>query len=542
IEKSRAILAKIIDDTIDINIVSTASTSTADKLVKIKKPASGGTFFEINNKLKGLLEYYRNGQTMKYANLQDFIYHNRDDLSDSDLIDCANKTKFKKDYEPSAMIELTQEELKLLRSLKFIRMSTKTKVYSTIIQDIETNGTQYVDEFTTFMTDIFATLMAELYNPYEDVLQIIVNWVAQVDLLRSHALTAMTNNYVRPSLAQGVTCETPSYVEAKEVRHPIVEKIHEHIRYMPNDVSLGSQSGDNNGLFLCSTNNGGKSTYLKSVGLNVILAQCGMFVAASSFTFNPFKNLITRLSGTDNMYKRQGSFAVEMSELCTVMNQGNNKTLVLGDEICRGTETDSASDIVAASAIELCHRGINFIFSTHLKTIEQVDEIMQCVVAKKLRYMHFSTTILPDTQEVVFEHKLREGSGQKLYGIEIAEIMGLDPKVVSLSYQLRNRRQNPNTHDIPLGGKQKSRYNSKKLLGLCEIKECERKAIDTHHINGQCTADANGKIEHFHKDEVHNLVGLCKECHLAIHIDKRLQIFGWKQTIQGNVKLLYRYN
>lgn len=530
IGKLQVALARIVDSRINDADIS--------KLVKIKKTASGDTLFEVPNRVKGLLEYYKSGMNRKYVDLQDFIYYNKDNLHDADLIECSEKMRFKRDYRPSDMIDMTQEELKLLASLKFTRMKSKTKVQSTIIRDIETNGTKYVDNFVSVMTSTYHSILPQIYDPYEETLRTIVHWIGQIDLVKSHALTAMKYNYCRPTAVANET-ELPSYIEASNVRHPIVERIHDHMRFVPNDVSLGNKEGFNNGLFLCSVNNGGKSTYLKSVGLNIIMAQCGMFVAASSFVFNPFKNMITRLSGLDNMYKRQGSFAVEMSELSTVMNQGTNKTLVLGDEICRGTETDSASDIVASSTYELCRRGINFIFSTHLTTVENVSEVADCVKQGRLRYAHFSTTILPDTQEVIFEHKLHEGSGQKLYGIEIAEVMGLDPAVISLAYKLRNRRQNPQTHAIPLGGDKKSRYNSKKLLGLCEIKDCERKAIDTHHINGQCTADDNGMIEHFHKNETHNLVGLCKECHNAVHVDKTLTIYGWKQTTQGNTKLLY---
>lgn len=106
------------------------------------------------------------------------------------------------------------------------------------------------------------------------------------------------------------------------------------------------------------------TSYLKSVGLSTIMAQCGMFVPAKKFLYGPFQNIITRLSGNDNMYKRQGSFAVEMEELRTVMNQSGPRSLVLGDEICRGTEQKSALAIVAASATKLCWKKTNFIFST----------------------------------------------------------------------------------------------------------------------------------------------------------------------------------
>lgn len=537
IVKLRNVLAKIID----IDVVDPA------KLVSIKSSGNSDSYFEVPNKVRGLLEFYKNSD-VKYASLQDFIHYHGEELNDADLIDCADKMKFKKDYEPREPIEMTRDELNLINSLKFIRMSNKTKVYSSIIVDIQNNGTKYVTEFTTMMTNIYNTVLPQIYDMYEQDLQIIVEWLAQIDLIKSHALTAMKNNYYKPTIIENEN-SSPSYIRAKNIRHPIIEKINDNIRYIPNDLNLGydqkssiieSDNSDNNvGLFLCSSNSSGKTSMIKATGLNVILAQCGMYVAATDFVLNPFKNLITRLSGSDNMYKRQGSFAVEMSELCTIMNHGANKSLVLGDEICRGTETDSATDIVASSAIVLCRRGINFIFSTHLTTVEYVKEIAEFIANGKLKYMHFSTKISLETQEIVFEHKLQNGSGPKLYGIEIADVMGLDKEVISLAYELRNRRQNPTTHDIPLGGNKKSRYNSKKLLGLCEIKECQRKAVDTHHIIGQCTADQNGNIDHFHKDEAHNLVCLCKECHNSIHNSKTLVIYGWKQTAQGGIKLLY---
>ena len=115
-------------------------------------------------------------------------------------------------------------------------------------------------------------------------------------------------------------------------------------------------------------------------------------------------------------------------------------------------------------------------------------------------------------------------------------MMGLDPDVIRLAYDFRNRTENPDTHGIPLGGSKKSRYNTELLLGICSIKGCKQKAIDTHHIKPQKDADKHNNIDHHHKNALHNVIGLCEQHHHEIH-HGNLELLGYRQTSDG-VQLL----
>ena len=134
-----------------------------------------------------------------------------------------------------------------------------------------------------------------------------------------------------------------SYIDAKKLRHPIIEKIIS-TEYIPHNLELGKKEI---GILLYGLNAAGKSSLMKSVGINVIMAQAGMYVSADSFEFKPYKSIFTRISNNDNLFKGQSTFAVEMSELRGILTRANNSSLVLGDELCSGTETTSAVAIVA---------------------------------------------------------------------------------------------------------------------------------------------------------------------------------------------------
>jgi len=532
-------LARIIDSdmtedkalkTIQIKCPNVAKTAGT-------KPKNGNnkTYLKIPLKIKSLLEYYQNkisesedNCVYKYQTFDDFLYENRDDSTDIDIKNC----HISRNFEVSESIPMTQEEIDLIMSLSFRTSGTYAKVFSNLIDVVESQSDKLLAQFTTHSTIIYHNLLVETHRDVIPTLLEITNWVSRFDILKSNVVTAQKNNYNKP-LAEG-SDEQPSYIIAKKMRHPIIEVIQNEIPFVPNDLTIGVSDTENGtgflGLFLGGVNSAGKTTYLKSSALNTILAQCGMYAACESFVYHPFKNIITRLSGNDNMYKRQGSFAVEMSELRTVAAQSTPNTLILGDEICRGTEQKSALTIVASTVVKLCKKRTNFLFSTHLAMLDQFPEVMECQTKGLLKYAHFSIDSKAET--AIFEYKLHDGIGANLYGIEIAEMMGLDKEICALAYEFRNRLEHPDTYDIPLGGNKKSRYNSESLMGLCSIKNCNGKAIDTHHIRFQSEANDKGQIDHFHKNILHNLVHLCEFHHHEIHHGD-LKLEGYRQTAEG---------
>ena len=140
-----------------------------------------------------------------------------------------------------------------------------------------------------------------------------------------------------------------------------MKNLQEDETYVPNDIELGIDTKQN-GMLLYGTNAVGKSSLIRSIGICVIMAQAGLFVPCSEFIYKPYKSIFTRILGNDNLFKGLSTFAVEMSELRTILNNATENSLVLGDELCSGTETTSATSIFMAGVIQLHNRESSFIF------------------------------------------------------------------------------------------------------------------------------------------------------------------------------------
>jgi len=182
--------------------------------------------------------------------------------------------------------------------------------------------------------------LQKFYNDYKNIFHKSIQGIGFIDLNCCISKISIENSYCCPTLTNN---NNKSYFIAKDIRHPLVEKIQTDIPYIPNDVSLSED-----GILLYGTNACGKSTLMKSIGLSIIMAQAGFYVPCSSFEYYPYTQLFTRILNNDNLFTGQSSFAVEMSELRSILLRANKKSLVLGDELCSGTENISAISIVSA--------------------------------------------------------------------------------------------------------------------------------------------------------------------------------------------------
>ena len=201
----------------------------------------------------------------------------------------------------------------------------------------------------------FSILLQDYHNKYSATLESICNFVSRIDFLCCIARVSKENCYIKPQIVEN----EESFIEAIDMRHPIIEKIREEVKYIPNDVLLGKD--EQNGILLYGVNAVGKSSYMKSIGIAIIMAQAGFFVSARSFKYSPYKYLFTRISSNDNIFKGQSTFAVEMSELRAILKRTNKYSLVLGDELCSGTETTSGLSIVTAGVMRLCEKKSSFV-------------------------------------------------------------------------------------------------------------------------------------------------------------------------------------
>jgi DNA mismatch repair protein MutS len=362
---------------------------------------------------------------------------------------------------------------------------------------------------TTFKSDV------QRYAKYDWF----VRWVAclsELDVVSTCALHAKRYRYVRPELTQ----ETDSCIRATAVRHPMMERWG-NSPYVPNDLELG---GDQlHGMLLYGVNFSGKSSYMKAIGVNVVLAQAGMYVAADAWSFTPYEHVFTRLPSGDNVFKGQSTFIVEMNEVRSILKHSTNRSLVLGDEIACGTESVSGISIVAAGVVTLAKRRASFLFATHWHEVAELDVIRHL---PNVRLKHMSVHYDSEKGVLVYDRLLKNGTGSNMYGLEVCASLDLPPEFMLVAHQVRHSYLDMSPHVLR---DRSSRYNKNVFVDECTV--CHKKAVEVHHIQEQALAE-KGWIHGVHQNSPSNLMAVCASCHEAIH-SKKMTIHGYQMTSEG---------
>ena len=413
------------------------------------------------------------------------------------------------------------KELQFVKSKK----KTQTKIVCDKITQLSKNIIEKSERIGHLVRDKFLEVMELFDRDYITGLNPIADFVGLVDIYKSNARTASIYGYTMPVINK----KKCSYIDAKDIRHPIIERIQTDVDYVTNDITIGDTT---NGVLLFGTNASGKSSLMKALGLNLIMAQAGMFVPCSRFEFSPYRYLFTRINNNDNLFKGHSSFAVEMNELRGILKRSAETSLVLGDELCSGTESVSALSIFAASVQFLVNKRSSFIFATHLHELCKLDIIKQLTDSIKL--YHLKVIYDKEKDILVYNRKLTEGSGNAIYGLEVCRSMDMDQEFLENANSIRKKIMGVGSSLV--SGK-KSSYNSELYVDRCKI--CDNTAVDVHHIKFQCCADNNNMIGHIQKDTRSNLVQLCKKCHQDVH-NSTLEITGYIQTNKG-IELDFRY-
>ena len=245
-------------------------------------------------------------------------------------------------------------------------------------------------------------------------LSLIIERLTELDINTCNAKNAFEYCYYKPTIDMN---STNSYINAENLRHPIIERICTNVEYIGNDVYL-NQSG----ILLYGINSSGKSSFMKAIGLSIIMAQAGMFVPATKFTFNPYKHIMTRICGNDNIYKGMSSFVVEMTELRNILQRADSNSLIIGDEICCGTEAISGVCIVSSAINELIEKKSSFIFTSHLHELTSIS-LLKPKIENELKVYHMHIDVIDD--KIVYERKLKEGQGSNIYGIDVCKSLDL---------------------------------------------------------------------------------------------------------------------
>jgi DNA mismatch repair protein MutS len=364
---------------------------------------------------------------------------------------------------------------------------------------------------------IYLSKLGILQDKYVNNLFQVSDTIAQMDIVCSSAQIAIENKYCKPLIEDG-----ESFIEITELRHPIIEKINQKVPYVPNDITLGKNE---DGMLCYGTNASGKSSLMKAVGLSVIMAQMGMYVPAKSFKFSPFKQLLTRITDGDNIFKGQSTFVIEMLELRTILKRANPYSLILGDEICHGTEQTSGLAIVASSIEKMAKQKAKFIFATHLHDLSKLHTVNNL---DNVGHYHLKVHYRNSDDTLIYDRQLENGPGDAIYGLEVAKYVIQDNDFINQALELR--RNIMGNKILPTI--QQSKYNSGLYLGKCKI--CDNDGEHTHHIIFQCQADQDGMIDFYHKNRMSNLVILCEECHHKVHSNK-IWITGYLDTSNGPI-------
>lgn len=338
---------------------------------------------------------------------------------------------------------------------------------------------------------------------YVDMLKNISSFVGDIDVLQNRVYIATKFNYCRPNI---IECEK-SFFNSKKLRHPIIEQLSNNEIYVPNDISIGN---DDPSMLIFGTNAVGKTSLIKACGCAIIMAQAGLYVPADSFTFYPYKQLFTRILNNDNMFKGLSTFTLEMSEMSNILKYSDQYSLILGDELCSGTELRSALCIFISGITKLHEKNSSFIFATHFHELLEFDEIKKL---DNLIMKHMQVSYDESSGDLIYDRLLKDGSGESIYGLEVCKSLHLPSDFLNYAFELLNKYYIE--YKTPLDFKE-SRYNSKKIKGLCEI--CNKnEGNHVHHLQYQQNANNEGFIGSFHKNNIANLINICEECHNNIH-------------------------
>ena len=261
--------------------------------------------------------------------------------------------------------------------------------------------------------------------------------VAEIDLMASFAHLAALRNYTRPIL------EDSTVMEVVSGRHPVIERLMEEAgegRFVPNDLYLDAEGPSL--LLLTGPNMGGKSTYLRQAALLAIMAQMGSFVPAERMRYGIVDRVFTRIGASDNVTRGRSTFMVEMTETATILNTATPHSLVLLDEMGRGTSTFDGLALAWATVEYLhAHVGARTLFATHYHELTILAEQLE-----KLKNLRVAVKESP--QGIVFLHAIENGPASKSYGIDVARLAGLPPKVIQRARQVLKQHERSERHNV----------------------------------------------------------------------------------------------
>jgi DNA mismatch repair protein MutS len=279
------------------------------------------------------------------------------------------------------------------------------------------------DKLVRLEYNVFSELRAHIEEQIPRI-QRSAQVVAQLDTLASLAACALEYGYVRPVLDEGFE------ISIKEGRHPVVERMLRREMFVPNDVYLDTE--DNRMLIITGPNMSGKSTYMRQVALIVIMAHIGSFVPAKSARIGRVDRVFTRIGASDDLASGQSTFMVEMAEVAAILNGATKRSLIILDEIGRGTSTFDGLSIAWAVLEHICDAeklGARTLFSTHYHELTELESTLRGV-------KNYRVAVREVGDEVVFLRRITRGGSDKSFGIHVAKISGIPREVTDRAQEI----------------------------------------------------------------------------------------------------------
>ncbi len=303
----------------------------------------------------------------------------------------------------------------------FIRKQTLVNAERFVTEELK-NEEDFILTSETTLNDleyqIFMEVIEELGKFIVDF-QVVAEKIAIIDNLNGFAKVAIENNYCKPVIQNG-----GDFV-ISEGRHPVVEKLIEKDQFIPNDTFLNNQNSQI--MIITGPNMAGKSTYLRQNALIAIMTQIGSFVPAKYAKIPLIDKIYTRIGAFDRLSKGQSTFLVEMSEVANILNNTTEKSLIILDEVGRGTSTFDGLSL-AWSIIEYLHeqkgKRAKTIFATHYHELTEMETLFKNIV-------NFNVSIQRDGDNLIFLRKVNQGSASDSYGIDVANLAGVPYEVIS---------------------------------------------------------------------------------------------------------------
>lgn len=347
-------------------------------------------------------------------------------------------------------IEVSRAQSKLVPD-HYIRKQTLVNAERFItdeMKQVESTILNAQDKRNALEYEIFSTIRDTVISKASFILKM-ADFIANIDVLQGLALAASENGYTKPVINEHNT------ISIVDGRHPVVEKLITGERYVPNSIEMDDV--ENQILLITGPNMAGKSTILRQVALTVLMAQMGSFVPAQKASLGIVDRIFTRVGALDNLSSGQSTFMVEMEETANIVNNATHKSLVILDEIGRGTSTYDGMSIawaVAEHLHDLDNKGVKTLFATHYHELTKLEET-------KPRIKNFNIAVKEFNDNIVFLRRLVKGGTNKSYGIQVARLAGLPDIVINNAKHILSNIDK-NSSDIPKPLPEKPKKKSKK--------------------------------------------------------------------------------